>query len=446
MKTNIKHIISIFSFLSLFNLIMGQDKLIDIRTIGNVTECICRSCPEPNIGAKVKGRLVVPCKYYSIYKNDGYLFAYPSYHKYDYGKPADIYTQEGELIFRASYGFGIIEVKKEYNTYIFVDKAGKRYDKDGDICVKVAEYIGFTECICSSCPEPNHGAKINGRLVVPYKYHHVTFDRGVLFAYPSEKKGRDYYNYEPADVYTWNGELLFPASKGIVEYDVKLGITLFRDMDNNWYDRTGKFIVKTKYLSSLKLIVGSNGEIYVQTSKDGRYGISDNHGREILAPEFDSCSYLCDDLFAFKLNGYWGVIKKNGTIIIPLSRQYSSINYSRTLKMFTFVKQVDNVVYKGECDITGNQNTIQKDHVINQTTTTNTTTNGSQQPQRQLQPMQVWVQCPLCGGSGKCSTCGGLGWRFLTNSQPHAQCINCGGSGRCSGCAGQGGHYEIQYR
>lgn len=61
-------------------------------------------------------------------------------------------------------------------------------------------------------------------------------------------------------------------------------------------------------------------------------------------------------------------------------------------------------------------------------------------------PMQVWKQCYGCGGSGQCQTCYGQGWRFLTNSQPHAQCITCGGNGRCNMCAGQGGHYEVEYK
>jgi hypothetical protein len=78
----------------------------------------------------------------------------------------------------------------------------------------------------------------------------------------------------------------------------------------------------------------------------------------------------------------------------------------------------------------------------------------TQQPQQQQTiriehdpvPMQVWKQCYGCGGSGQCQTCNGQGWRFLTNSQPHAQCITCGGNGRCNMCAGQGGHYEVEYK
>ena len=61
------------------------------------------------------------------------------------------------------------------------------------------------------------------------------------------------------------------------------------------------------------------------------------------------------------------------------------------------------------------------------------------------QPMQVWVPCGVCNGSGQCHICGGLGWKYTTYD-PHATCTICGGNGKCNQCAGHGGHNEIQYR
>lgn len=71
----------------------------------------------------------------------------------------------------------------------------------------------------------------------------------------------------------------------------------------------------------------------------------------------------------------------------------------------------------------------------------NTTTTIVEQPQRQPQPMQVWVQCGLCNGSGQCHVCLGTGRGAMSNGS----CLICGYSGRCTHCAGQGGHYEVQY-
>jgi hypothetical protein len=63
---------------------------------------------------------------------------------------------------------------------------------------------------------------------------------------------------------------------------------------------------------------------------------------------------------------------------------------------------------------------------------------------RDPQPVQEWVPCTGCNGSGKCFNCNGTGQNLY--STYNASCVGCGGSGRCGFCAGQGGHYETRYR
>jgi len=63
---------------------------------------------------------------------------------------------------------------------------------------------------------------------------------------------------------------------------------------------------------------------------------------------------------------------------------------------------------------------------------------------RDPQPVQEYVQCNICFGSGKCMTCNGTGENLYTTN--YHRCNTCGGSGRCTYCAGQGGHYETRYR
>ena len=62
-------------------------------------------------------------------------------------------------------------------------------------------------------------------------------------------------------------------------------------------------------------------------------------------------------------------------------------------------------------------------------------------PSRQLQPMQVWVKCLACNGSGQCHICYGSG-----TSMSGSLCYLCNGRGKCTHCAGNGGHNEVQYR
>ena len=59
-------------------------------------------------------------------------------------------------------------------------------------------------------------------------------------------------------------------------------------------------------------------------------------------------------------------------------------------------------------------------------------------------PVQEWVPCTGCNGSGKCNNCNGTGQNLYSTN--YMECIGCGGSGRCEFCAGQGGHYETRFR
>lgn len=60
----------------------------------------------------------------------------------------------------------------------------------------------------------------------------------------------------------------------------------------------------------------------------------------------------------------------------------------------------------------------------------------------------VWVQCWVCHGSGKCSHCNGNGQyvstRYDGSFNSLDKCQPCYGSGRCQMCNGTGGHYEKQ--
>ena len=59
----------------------------------------------------------------------------------------------------------------------------------------------------------------------------------------------------------------------------------------------------------------------------------------------------------------------------------------------------------------------------------------------------VDVDCHLCGGSGKCSTCNGTGWFDNMFGLGKQKCPNCYGgnqSGKCSGCQGTGKRKKME--
>lgn len=324
------------------------------------------------------------------------------------------------------------------------------------------------------------GVEKNGILIVPKKYYHVEGflrqGKVYIFAYATKSDFNPYSDYRRADVSDGDGNIIFPSSKGISSMcdgiigDNGISIPLFHSSSTGAvYDENGKLLFYKKYDLFSGEIKEMNGIVYLTpANKSENYGIyefKNNSVEEILPQEFKGVKVLDNDLFAFEMNGYWGVMRRNRSIVIPTSRQYSDISYNQTFKIFTFSKTIDNVVYKGECNANGVQTVIQKDHTISNPSSTKTgqqsattttpkqekktepTQQAAPQPQpRQPQPMQVWVQCLGCYGSGQCQGCGGLGWRYISSSSPHSQCIICGGSGKCNQCAGHGGHNEIQYR
>ena len=187
------------------------------------------------------------------------------------------------------------------------------------------------------------------------------------------------------------------------------------------------------------------------------------NSQEIVPAELDAIQQCGTGFLRFKVNGYWGVFDYTGKIIIPTDRGYTKIgDYVSFTKRFPY--EMDG--YKGECNNLGVQVSKIKVAAAQQSTassgssssassgssSTGSSNSGSStqtvvvEHHRDPVPVQVWKPCIICGGSGKCQTCGGTG--IYTGWSGHSSICSygCGGSGRCSFCAGKGGVYEVEYR
>ena len=203
------------------------------------------------------------------------------------------------------------------------------------------------------------------------------------------------------------------------------------------------------YASATELMDSSM--MYWKVSKGGRYGLTDAQGKVIVPTEMEALESAGTGYLRYKLNGFWGLMNYSGKIIIDTDRGYTSIGDFKTFnKRFPYTMNG----YKGECDINGRQ--ISKIKV--ETPQQQVVVKKEETPQKQEEkkiiiehkhdpvPMQVWKQCTICFGSGKCQTCGGSGIYYGAAGNSTLCTFGCGGSGRCSFCAGQGGHYEVEYR
>lgn len=77
-------------------------------------------------------------------------------------------------------------------------------------------------------------------------------------------------------------------------------------------------------------------------------------------------------------------------------------------------------------------------------TSTSSNSSNNSTPARQLQPVQEWIPCIGCGGTGLCTYCQGKGKRWYGNS--YEDCITCHGNMYCQQCYGRKGYYTTVYR
>lgn len=198
-----------------------------------------------------------------------------------------------------------------------------------------------------------------------------------MFAYPTGH----YPN--PADVYTPEGKLLFPVSKGIYQtIEVKdCNEVYFQAKDYSLYNSDGTYLMNPKgVIYSFSFYGCDEGEVYLTTGDLGKkHGLVElKTGKVIFEQEFEWCSYLGNNFFYFKMtDDYCGVMNKAGKIVIPTSRKYTKIEYNKTFKKFFFEKKVGNVLYKGECNVNGVQTSIEKEQ-----TTTSDNTSAAASPQK----------------------------------------------------------------
>lgn len=247
-------------------------------------------------------------------------------------------------------------------------------------------------------------------------------------------------------------------------YEYGKGVTQDYSRAEHWYKKAaaqgysnannnlaGLSLRKVKSQGYANVIEMNNGSRkYYKVSKNGRYGLTDTQGRLIVPVELEEIESTGGGYLRYKLNGFWGLMNFQGTIIIDTDRCYTSIgDYISFTKRFAYTM----AGYKGECDAQGNQISKIRDETSKSTasskssSSTNKNSSGSQtqkvvvEHHRDPVPVQVWVQCNSCFGSGLCHLChGGRG------SLSDGSCLSCGYSGRCTYCAGRGGQYIVQYQ
>lgn len=316
---------------------------------------------------------------------------------------------------------------------------------------------------------------INGKRITPNGYrpkkvrdNGVYYCGGGVFSVYSKKK--DKFGNAIVSGYDTDGKCIFP-------------LTLMELLDCKWIHHIGYGLLK------METKIAEGKEVYSVYNKKGECLIPKEMGFEfICVMDKEDIKYIKCSTVSPSKNSYGKEIiaayDLDGKVVMPKSWGYTWIaykegywhckdasgnvlTYSKDLKYVADgyydkdyasefnQKKRSNPNYNGPYNFNPNYRPSSNSYTPQQPQTQQPQQRTqTQQPQQQQTirierdpvPMQVWKSCYGCGGSGQCQTCYGQGWRFLTNSQPHAQCITCGGNGRCNMCAGQGGHYEVEYK
>ena len=148
------------------------------------------------------------------------------------------------------------------------------------------------------------------------------------------------------------------------------GLHPLKDEKGNWYYETylgngrGKMSIDGKVISEpqptiRKKEITEDGITYIEVlDKNGKYGVINNTGKQIIPCDYKMIMYN-KDIPGFKLfkNGFQGVADLNGRIIIPCTKyHYITVSYeSRHKKNFPLYYEVDSYGKIGLCDSVGNE-------------------------------------------------------------------------------------------
>lgn len=108
----------------------------------------------------------------------------------------------------------------------------------------------------------------------------------------------------------------------------------------------------TNNLENAKTSTTYEGKEYYITCNNGRYGLKDATGNEIVPAEMEALEPAGAGYLRYKINGFYGVMTFHGKVIIDTNRGYTYIgNYVSFTKRFPYTMSG----YKGECDEHGVQ-------------------------------------------------------------------------------------------
>lgn len=471
----------------------------NIPEIGTIYSCFCEN-DRTEVYCNFEGKEVCKWDNDTYYANPKYMkgvFYFNIFTKKDDPALWGVADGEGKIYIEPKYKFIGLEDDKYFLTYVNDEKKllgslrdikttnnpfiGNKFDFpkiDYNKIRKIRKQTDISNRIYYIIDENNKSGIINdkGNWIIPLGNSNSQF----------EKLGDIYIKYLNNGFYSIvsiDGTEVIPSNRGytnISNYNnSNKTFTFIMKGYSGICNIQGKEISKTKLALTADEIKNyggyasisdmSNGNTkFWKVSKDGRYGLTNADGKEIVPTEMEALESAGSGYLRYKLNGFWGLMNYQGKVLIDTDRGYTFIGDYKTFnKRFAYTMNG----YKGECDATGRQiskikieETKQSSSVssssgsVSSSSFTSSSSNSSSRSNnsgnntttvvvehhRDPIPVQEWQECTVCWGSGTCPDCSGHGNKYIGNNL--RSCWRCGGRGKCSSCSGQGGRYITVYR
>ncbi len=146
-----------------------------------------------------------------------------------------------------------------------------------------------------------------GKVIVPVKYEGVNnFSEGLAAVQADGKVG--FVDMNGREVIAPKYQAAMPFVNGIAAVALE---------KSGYIDKTGKAVTELRYDDAMSFS-GDHAVVLL----DGKYGVINRSGKQVIAPTFEMLVLFENDLF-FTKDKKWGIMKTDGTIMVPA--QFDSI-------------------------------------------------------------------------------------------------------------------------
>lgn len=226
-----------------------------------------------------------------------------------------------------------------YTDYIIIDDENGKYgviDKHGTIILPPTyNYIKeFNDGLAPAQMDGKWGfINTQGELVIPLNYDEVgQFAYGVAAVKSQDKWG----------VIDQSGAALTAFEfDEIKQFEGKIPNVLGVKKNEKWalFSTSGQQLTPYAYdglEDGFKASFHRQYDVYVEVLKDGKWGLLDGDGREVIAPQYDSIDTYAQGLIPVSKDGKLGYVDLNNQVVIPFE-YYDALPFFENGRAFVYI-------------------------------------------------------------------------------------------------------------